>query len=262
MMKSNENVKGRAIFSSPAQVKKKSLKVYSYLTCIAHLRNAANKFGDNVRIFQQRDIVLSKMEKEIGMDRRTIKKAWAELEEAELIRFCPKDWKEDGALSFDNKWKIRNKHKDTYYEIPRPPLFRKIPKETLLELNEIHKVSELTMKIYITLANYQEDCIINGLSYKRFTYKDIQTILGYAQESAFNRKVEAAINQLAGLGLLSYSLGNYTDTNGHIIPVYILNSVNFYTNYKNKEFKTGDINVIQKEQIERIKEENKENYDI
>lgn len=196
------------------------------------------------------------------MDRRTIKKAWEELEQSYLIRFCPNGWKEDDTLSFNDKWKIRNKHKDNYYEIPCPMIFRKIPKETLVELNELHKVGELTMKIYMTLVNYQEDCIVNGLPYKRFTYQDLQNILGYAQESAFNRKAEAAINKLEGLGLVSYSLGKFTDTNGHLIPVYILNEVNFYTSYKNKGFRPAEQAVIPSEQQERIKKENKDFYSI
>lgn len=259
-MNSNENVKGRAIFSENRQIRSKSLKIYTYLVCHANLRNQPNEYGDNVRIFQQRDINMSKMCETLKMDHRTVKSYWHELEREMLIRFCPHGWKEDYNTSFNERWKVRNKHKETYYEIPQPPLFRKIPKETLVGLVEERQVKELTLKIYMTLINYQEDCNVNGMSYKRFTYKDLQDMLGYASETAFDRKAEYSINELESLGLLDYSLGKFKNTYGVEIPVYIVNSVNFYINYKNKGFNTPAENTVSASQIERIKEENKENY--
>jgi hypothetical protein len=50
-MQTNKNTKGRAIFSSEEDVKKKSLRLYMYLVCHANLRNKPDTFGDNVRIF-------------------------------------------------------------------------------------------------------------------------------------------------------------------------------------------------------------------
>ena len=50
-MNNNKQVKGRAIFSEPEQIRKKCLKLYMYLVCIANLRNVPNAYGDNVRIF-------------------------------------------------------------------------------------------------------------------------------------------------------------------------------------------------------------------
>jgi hypothetical protein len=85
-------------------------------------------------------------------------------------------------------------------------------------------------------------------------------MLGYAAETAFDRKAEQSINELESLGLLDYSLGKYKNSHGVEIPVYIVNSVNFYINYKNKDFKPAEENVVSEKQIERIKEENKENY--
>ena len=260
-MNTNTTVKGRAIFSEQTKVKERSLKIYTYLVCHADLRNAPNAFGDNVRIFKQREINMSKMCKILKMDHRTVKKYWHELESSRLIIFCPHDWREDYSLSFEERWKERNKHKDTYYEIPTPDLFRKIPKETLKELVEEQKVSELTLKIYITLINFQEDCNLNGYQYKRFTYKDIQDILGHKMETYFNRQVEHSINQLDSLGLLDYDLGTYINEYGSKIPVYVVNSVNFYIDYKNKNYKTGEENVMPQDQIDRIIQENAEYRD-
>lgn len=58
------------------------------------------------------------------MEERTIKKYWESLEDAGLIRFCPRGWKEKfydekgNYRSLVKRWSDRNKHKDTYYEIP------------------------------------------------------------------------------------------------------------------------------------------------
>jgi hypothetical protein len=68
------------------------------------------------------------------MDERTIKRYWEMLELEGLIVYNG-FFKEDLSLSFKERWKIRNKNKNVYYEIPTPPKFRKIPKETLIELN-------------------------------------------------------------------------------------------------------------------------------
>ena len=51
-MQTNKEIKGRAIFSDTESVKRNSLKLYMYLVCRANLRNAPNRYGDNVRIFQ------------------------------------------------------------------------------------------------------------------------------------------------------------------------------------------------------------------
>ena len=123
-MQSNKNVKGRAIFSEPKQIKERSLKIYSYLVCKAYLRNAPNEFGDNVRIFQQRDINLAEMKRIFHMDERTIKKCWEGLEDERLIKFTPHGWEEQlydttgREIPFNDRWKVRRKHNETYYEIP------------------------------------------------------------------------------------------------------------------------------------------------
>lgn len=159
-MQENKKVKGLAIFSEEEKIKERSLKLYTYFVCHANLRNKPGPSGDNVRIFQHRDINLQGIKRTLGFDPETTKKYLEYLERSNLIRFCPHNWKEetideDGkAIDFKTRWKVRQKHKETYYEIPQPPLFRKVPKETLVELNEIFGVNELTMKIYIILMNY------------------------------------------------------------------------------------------------------------
>lgn len=148
-------ITGRAVFSDRDLVKDRELKLFCYLVCRANLRNKPRKGHSEIRIFQQRDIVLSQIQRVLGFEPRTTKKYWEQLEEAGLIRFCPHGWDEDMSMTFNQRWTIRNKHKDTYYEIPSNEfLYRKVPKETLVKLNEELKVPELFLKTYITLINY------------------------------------------------------------------------------------------------------------
>lgn len=262
MMQSNKDVKGRAIFSKEEDVKEKSLRLYTYLVCHANLRNAPTASGDNVRIFKQRDIVLSRIKRTLNMDERTIKKYWEQLEQGDLIRFCPRGWREDYEETFLNRWKIRNKHKDTYYEIPvtKDMLYRKIPRETLVELNEIFQVNELAMKVYITLVNFQENCIISKQKYQRFTYQDLRDILGYGKQYATNRKLEACLFLLKGLNLIDIGTDIFINGYGVTIPCFILHQANFYIEYDFKNYDTGVEQLISKPTKEQIIQHNKEQH--
>lgn len=278
-MQTNKNVKGRAVFSDSEDIKERSLKLYMYFVCIAYLRNKPDRFGDNVRIFQHKDIVLTKIKKVLRIkDDRTIKKYLDSLEERGLIKFCPngwaekidKKWKDDNDIEHTERiplverWKERNKHKNDYYEIPikEGMLFRKIPKETIQKLNEEYCVDELTLKVYMTLVNYQESCILNGYTYKAFTYKDLRDILGYRLTTEIDKKFEGILNQLKGLGLIEIEKGSRINKYGVEIPVFVLTQANFYVNFEMMDFEPANENAIEEKQIEEVKEENKEAYNI
>lgn len=267
-VQSNKNVKGRAVFSGPQQIKERSLKLYSYLVCRAYLRNAPTEFGDNVRIFQQRDINLAEIKRIFHMDERTIKKCWEGLEDERLIKFTPHGWEEQlyddngEPISFIERWKVRRKHGETYYEMPikGSQLFRKIPKETLVELNEVYNINELTLKIYMSLVNYQEECILNNISFKKFTYLDLRALLGYSKQNNINRKMEHSLLALQSLGLIDIKTGNFINTNGLTIPCFVLQQANFYINYDIKDFKPGEEHAMEEDIISKIREKNKELY--
>lgn len=271
-LKSNKEIKGRPVFSEESQIRKKSLKLYSYLVCRAYLRNIPKKGIPNVRIFQQKDIVLSHIGKLFKMDERTIKKCWEELEDEGLVRFTPTTWKEekyifdeDGnrtKVSFNERWKIRRKHKESYYEMPIEDgqLFRKIPKETLTELNERYNVGELTLKVYMTLVNYQELCNTNGEQIKFFTYKDLRDILGYALEATTDRKLEDCLRILQSLGLIVIECTNYINKYGNKVDCFLLSEVDFWIHYDIKDFDTTNENAINEENKEELINKNKELY--
>ena len=257
-----------AVFSQEEQIRERSLKLYTYLVCHSYLRNAPNQFGDNVRIFRQRDINLQEIKRILGFDPDTTKKYWNGLEQEGLIRYCPHDFKEikfdknNIPIPFKERWKIRTKHKDTYYEIPITDgqMFRKIPKDTLVELNEIYKVNELTMKIYITLVNYQEISIYNNQSARKFTYQDLRDLLGYEPHTLTNKKMEVSLHLLESLKLIEIDKGNFTNKYGVVIPCFSLRQANFYISYEIKDFETGDIEIISEEAKEKIREVNRQSY--
>lgn len=269
-MQSNKKTKGLAIPSRDNTIRERSLKLYSYLICRANLRNEPNKFGDNVRIFQQKNLNLTEIKRILGFEERTTKKYLESLEEEGLIIFKPHDWKEKvyteqgDKVPFTERWKIRNKHKDTYYEIPvnNSQLFRKIPKETLVELNEICGVNELTMKIYIILVNLQEVCVYENINYKKFTYQDIRDILGYQGNSKTNQKIAASLQILKAFGLIDIEVGSYTNSKGAKIQCFVLNQANFYVSYDFKCLEIDDEAVIDQKIEKQIVENMKATYPL
>ena len=52
MLLSNKNIKGEPIFCENERIKQRSLKIYTYLVCISHLKDSYS----GTRIFQQREI--------------------------------------------------------------------------------------------------------------------------------------------------------------------------------------------------------------
>lgn len=262
------------IFSEPHQIKEQSLKLYSYLLCLSHFRNTPRKGFDNVKIFQQKNINLSQIKRLFSMDERTIKKCWEGLENEGLIYFTPRDWKEtlividengnQKKTSFNDKWKERRKHPETYYEIPvnENQLYRKIPEITIQGLIDIYNVNELTMKIYMTLVNLQENCIVNGWHYKSFTYKDLCEMVGYVKEGKTSKRMEDCLRNLQSLGLIEIKQDIFINSYGVKIPCFILNQANFYINYDIKDYQTGDYSILPEEVKQAVRDAQKELYPL
>lgn len=265
-MQSNKEVRGAAIFSEKEHVRDQSLRVYTYLVCRSHSRNYIQEGGDKTRIFQQKDITLSKMKMVLGMDERTIKKYWRMLEESKIIKFQA-EWNNakeelfnlkqnflekkgikaeyadvlieieklkpaDKDKLFIEEWKLRNKHKDCYYEIPLPQYYRKVPEKTLIFLNEILGLNELTLKIYITMISLQEETLSRGWGYWKFTYSDICQVLDYTPHMDTIKRIQGALVQLEGLKLIEYDIKTEKNSKGATQTFLLLRNVNFYLENK------------------------------
>lgn len=288
-MQSNQDVKeGAAIFSEKKHVRDQSLRVYTYLVCRSYSRNFMQEGGDRTRIFQQRDIKLSQMKTTLGMDERTIKKYWRLLEESRFLRFQP-EWKNaqeelfnlkkdflekkgikaeyttvlteieklksaDKDKLFIEEWKLRNKHKDCYYEIPCPHYYRKIPEKTLIFLNEILGLNELTLKVYITMISLQEEAFCNNKVYKRFTYSDICQVLNYTPHMDIIKRIQGALVQLEGLKLIEYDTKTEKNSKGATQTFLLLRNVSFYLENKIFGIEISEDVTFDQDLIERLRE--------
>lgn len=239
----------KPIFSSDKEIKKNSLKLFSYLTLIGNLRDRY----DTVRVFQQKDITLKGIHDAIGLNERTIKKYWEFLEEDGLVVYS-KRYEEDLELSFNKRWTLRKKKPEAYYEIPKPSKYRLIPQLTIEKLLKNKLVNELTYKIYVILLNYQEMCIANGKDAKYFTYKDLRDVLGYKKDNDIDRRIEDALVHLEALGLISFNKDEKRNSYGGKIPVFILTNVKFYIKTKITGYETDETNALSKTEIEYLQD--------
>lgn len=242
--------RAKPIVSEEEMIKKNSLKLFSYLTLISNLKN---KHGEE-RIFQQKDICLKDIQIETGLDPKTTKKYWELLEQDGLLSYNePEGFPYEYGRSFSEEWKVRQKFKYGYYSIPKPQQYRLIPELTIKRLVNDYKISELTYKVYIVLLNYQEHSILNGKAEKPFTYEDLRELLGYKKENATNKRLEASLIMLEGLGLIVIGKDRGYNIRGATIPVFMLKQVNKYTHSKYADFSPAEQKVIPKKDSEEIK---------
>ena len=203
-----------------------SLKVYSYLILLSNLRDDYTR----IRVFQQKDINLSKMEKRLHSNHSTIIKNLFFLEQNNLIRFKYKDFI-DPALPIQEQWRLRQKQKDSYYEIDAPEQFRKIPDSTLRVLACSRNISELTYKIYIILTNYQEVAIKNKKENKFFSVQDLLKVLNLKNHTDTKERIKESLAILKGIGLIEYNITNFNNNWDRDVKVYKLKRANFFIDF-------------------------------
>lgn len=85
-------------------------------------------------------------------------------------------------------------------------------------------------------------------------------LLGYSKQDKINNKILESLNRLKSLGLIDISKGNFTNTYGVVVPVFVLNQANFYVNFELMDFETPEEQTISKEQMERLIKEYEEFY--
>lgn len=231
------------------------MKLYTYLVCISGLA----AYPDNTRIFQQKDLVLTRIEEAIGITAKTVKLYLYYLERDGLVKYSG-DKKFD--LFIDNNfdlndkkqkaayrkivekhsaevWKNRNKEeKKCYYYIPRPNPFTKIPEETLSQLNEQFSATELELKIYYLCCSYRDICCYEGTQYKAISFESLREIFNLSKNTYNDSAIRRALVFLKGLNLISFYETSVPNLKGAKIPSFHLTDVNYYINYnniKNKE---------------------------
>lgn len=243
-MQEENGKKALPILSDEAAIKNNCLKLYSYLIYNSSLVD--KKTGK--RKFYQKDVNLSEIGRAIRLDTRTIKKYWERLEYDGLISFIGLT---DYEKTFSQNFSERRKQKNSFYTMKKPSRFRLIPKETIKNFQQEINISEIEMKIYIILANYQNACILNGRTSYQFGYADLIKILGLTNEKQNRIAVLKTLNWLEKLGLIKYETGlKKNGTFNQDIPFFLLKQVNFYIN---KEI----IKMINEKGVELISDEDK-----
>lgn len=210
-------------------IRRNSMKLYTYLVCISGLAN----YPKNTRIFQQKNLNLAKIKNTIGITNETTKRYLEFLEREGMIQYQGEKYCD---LSFKDAWKLRIKNKNEYYRIPRPPIFRVIPEETLCQLNEKFAATEQELKLYMFLLNYQEMAIISNRQQWSFTYEDIRAVLGLTKQTFNNQNINRGLIFLRALGLIDFKIGRSYNSKGAEMPVFVLSQANFYISCDLKDF--------------------------
>lgn len=267
-MKINKTRTYAAMTANKTQIRDNSMKLYSYLLCIA----GKERYG-NDRIFQHKNLILTQIQRYTGLSPKTIKLYLYELELNGLIEFCgvnsggwmiyerrfidenghldKKAFRKEKEMKAFELW--RERKKDDYYKIPRPDKYTPIPEITLEKLNSIFEFDEIELKTYITFCIYRDIQAAQhyGKS-KQITYEAMREILGLKDNSsAVNKKIKKTLYLLKGVGLIDFETGYFMNTHNQKIECFILNEVYYYVDYKENEWEENSEN---EDVLDEIKE--------
>ena len=265
-----------AMVKDEEDIRKNSMKLYSYLLCIA-----GKEPSGAGRIFQQKNLICTQIKKCTGLDSKTIKLYLYELEKTGLIQFKGKEqfmdisemdyqkpngkldkikYRKAKEIEAFRVWKLRNKAE--YYRIPRPERYTPIPEITLDKLNKVFQLNEIELKTYILCCTYRDIQVdlYGGLS-KQITYENMRESLGKVEQH-INLKIKKSLYLLKGLGLIDFKDGYYINCKGAKIECFQLTEVNYYVTYNQNVWdENNEINSeIIKEAKNRLEQFNKDDF--
>lgn len=250
-----------AMVKDEEDIRKNSMKLYSYLLCIAGKEPAGTG-----RLFQQKNLVLIEIKRCTGLDPKTIKLYLYELEMEGLVYFKGKEKfkriyeqdflkeKKNGERTVDKTalrkakeaeafsvWKQRDKK--SYYHIPRPERYTPIPEITLEKLNTVFELDEIELKIYILCCAYRDIQVeLYGGVGKKIQFESLREALGVkGSEYEYNKKIKKTFYFLKGLGLIDFEMGCYYNTKGIKIDCFNLKEVNYYINQEEYEWTEDEV---------------------
>ena len=247
-------------------INKNSMKLYSYLVCIAGLAN----YPEHTRMFRQKNLMLAEIKRTIGLDPETIKLYLYYLEQNGLIKYqgeskfnlelalqeysTAPERRKTIVANAKEIWKIRNsKEKNGVYHIPRPDIYTPIPEETLEKLNKVFDATELEIKLYLLCCAYRDDCAAFNKPYKFLTLEDIRDILGRALHNETDSNIKHGLAFLRGLGLIEFTLKKGLNRKGLPQDIFKLEEVNYYiaNKYENNNAENDELD--DEETVERVK---------
>lgn len=226
MKNNSQQIKGKSgeklpIVSDKKEIQRNSMRLYVYLVSISN-------FGgiDKPRILDQKDISPTKISNLLKMKPGTIKKYWSILESNGLIKY---EGKTDPEFTWSKMFQIRKKDKTAYYTIPKKTPYRIMPKETLLKIQNEYCVSEEELKMYLRLAEMQEQYCYMGTPCPKFTLADLRDLLQLKSEKKTNDILCRRLSWLKTLKLIDYEVIPEKNNLGKNVFVARLIIVNYYT---------------------------------
>lgn len=212
------------IVSEDEKIQKNSMRLYTYLVCLSRF---AGK--NSPRRFDQKDFNLNQIKRNLNMGYDTIKKYWRILEETKLVKYngsAP-----DLNLDWDANFMNRKKYKLGFYELSKESSkYRIIPRETLDKIRTKFLVDENELKLYLFLANLQEQALYMGYNECPFTIKEARDLMGLKKEAKTNKKLYLNLVWLMKLNLVKCRVekkknGNFNEE----ITYFVIEKVNYYT---------------------------------
>lgn len=242
------------IVSKEEKVRDNCMKLYTYLVTLSipDFSNRASRERGR-RQFQQKDFTLNKIHTILGMDAKTIKKYWQQLELDGLVKYVG-GAKVDRNLTWEKNFMARKKYPEGYYHIDRPEKFRKIPKDTVTKILQEYLVSELELKIYLMLGNVQEYYYNKGgVQNIQITYKDLIVLLGMKNEKQNRVAIKKALVWLKEIGLIVFEQDKRKAGNFNFeVECINLIQVNFYIDPANTSIDNSDYELISLQDKEEI----------
>ena len=211
------------IVSEDKKVQVNSMRLYTYLVCLSRFTGT-----NQPRRFSQKDFNLNQIRTVLRMDYKTIKKYWRLLEETGLVKY---NGKKDLNLDWDKNFMERKKYSLGYYELSKEnSKYRIIPRETLDKIRTQFLVNENELKLYLFLANLQEQALHMGYSECPFTLREIRELMGLSKEAKNNKNLYLNLVWLMKLNLVKCRVdkkknGNFNEE----ITYFVLEKVNYYT---------------------------------
>lgn len=229
MKNNNTQVKsgGLPVVSQDEQVQRNSMKLYIYLVSISTFQGK-----NKPRIFTQRDFNVNKIHKATGLHDTTIKKYWRLLEENGLVKYEGPSSRGLSQKDWEKAFMARKNNKASYYSLPKSPhgyQYRIIPKETLDQFQKDFLLSEQEIKLFLLLANMQEQFCYMSAPERIFTIADLRILLGLSKDISNNKSIANSLFWLEKLNLIQYDIEQEINNLGKKVGTFHLKSVNYYT---------------------------------
>lgn len=197
------------------------MRLYLYLLSIS-----AVNWQENRRQFRQTDFTINKIHESLKMHSDTIIKYWELLEQSGWVKYegphTNKPWKEE--------FKNRKKNKLGYYSLKKDQLYRLIPKETVLKVQNQYMITEDELKLYLLLANLQERTLYYKQNCSQMSLKDLCDLRKISVRNENKKKLIIELLWLKTIGLINFDFEKIKNNFGSETTIINLRDVYYYTN--------------------------------